>query len=307
MRRRGAELGKQLVALLLFLALAFGLAYLIDFLALVPALQRHDKVATLILGVVRMYTPFLGTIAALKVLGLSIKKGLVRYGLRGGLAEYIIPGILAPYALYGISIAIGLAIGMRITNPVEVLGTLGAKLPVSGIPALIILIASAVINGSTINTLAAIGEEMGWRGFLLGELGPRLGLYPAAIVIGAIWGLWHAPLILLAGYNYPHHPDLTGLAMFVAICIAWSAVLCQLRVLGKSILPPSFAHGNLNAVAGMILLTFKGDEIYTAPLGLLGLAALTIMEVVIGILARGRIERVELYESSEEIFTNIEY
>ncbi len=254
-----------------------------------------------------MYTPFLGAIAAVKLLGLGIRKGLIRYGLRGGLAEYIVLGIAIPYILYAISVVLGIATGIGVVNPVEVLRSLGMKLPMSGGLALALAIVSSVINGSTINTLAAIGEEMGWRGLLLGELGTRLGLYPAAIVIGVVWSLWHAPLILLAGYNYPHHPDILGLAMFTAICVVWSIVMCQLRVLSRSILPPSFMHGNINAVSGMVLLTFRGDEIYTAPLGLLGLAASMILALAIGILARDRLRGVELYESSEEIFTNVEY
>ncbi len=307
MRKRGPDLGKRLVALIAFLVIAFGIAYLIDFLALVPALRRHDRLAALILGVVRMYTPFLGAVVAVKILGLGIKKGLVRYGLRGGLAEYIIPGILAPYALYAISVVLGLATGKSLVNPVEALKALGFRLAIGGELALLLVIASSIINGSTINTIAAIGEEMGWRGFLLSELGPRLGLYPAAMVIGAIWGLWHAPLILLTGYNYPHHPDIVGLAMFIAICVSWSVIMCQLRVLGRSILPPSFMHGNINAVSGVILLTFRGDELYTAPVGFLGLAASMLLALIIGILAKSKLERVELYESGEEIFTNVEY
>jgi len=77
--------------------------------------------------------------------------------------------------------------------------------------------------------------------------------------------------------------------MFTAVCIAWSTIMCQLRVLGGSMLPPSFMHGNLNAISGLTLMTFKGDEIYTAPLGLLGLATSTILAIAIGIPARNRL------------------
>lgn len=41
--------------------------------------------------------------------------------------------------------------------------------------------------------MAALGEELGWRGFLFPRLVPRLGLVGAAIVVGLIWGLWHLP------------------------------------------------------------------------------------------------------------------
>ncbi|UJW85014.1 type II CAAX endopeptidase family protein [Devosia sp. SL43] len=46
--------------------------------------------------------------------------------------------------------------------------------------------------------MAGLGEEIGWRGFLLPRLQPRLGVLPAALVIGAIWGLWHLPADYIA-------------------------------------------------------------------------------------------------------------
>jgi len=46
--------------------------------------------------------------------------------------------------------------------------------------------------------LAALGEEVGWRGFLLPGLQRRLGALPAALVLGAIWGLWHLPADYIA-------------------------------------------------------------------------------------------------------------
>ena len=46
--------------------------------------------------------------------------------------------------------------------------------------------------------MAALGEEVGWRGFLLPRLQPRLGAVPAALAIGALWGLWHLPADYIA-------------------------------------------------------------------------------------------------------------
>ena len=52
----------------------------------------------------------------------------------------------------------------------------------------------------------SFGEEWSWRGYLLPQLLP-LGQWRALLISGAIWGLWHAPLIVL-GANYPGHPIL---------------------------------------------------------------------------------------------------
>jgi uncharacterized protein len=51
--------------------------------------------------------------------------------------------------------------------------------------------------------LAALGEEIGWRGVLLPRLERSIGLLPAAIIVGLLWGLWHLPAdyIALKGFG----------------------------------------------------------------------------------------------------------
>jgi membrane protease YdiL (CAAX protease family) len=56
-----------------------------------------------------------------------------------------------------------------------------------------------VLVGAFINVIPAIGEELGWRGWLLPKRMP-LGTVPALVLSGIIWGIWHAPLVLL---RYP--------------------------------------------------------------------------------------------------------
>jgi membrane protease YdiL (CAAX protease family) len=41
--------------------------------------------------------------------------------------------------------------------------------------------------------LAALGEELGWRGYLYPRLQARFGWLGAALILGVIWGLWHLP------------------------------------------------------------------------------------------------------------------
>ncbi len=86
----------------------------------------------------------------------------------------------------------------------------GAAVP----PALVVAIQAvfAFTLGALFNTLFGLGEELGWRGYLLpGLLG--LGQWRAILVSGVIWGVWHAPIIL-QGHNYPEHP-VPGVFMMV--------------------------------------------------------------------------------------------
>jgi hypothetical protein len=44
-----------------------------------------------------------------------------------------------------------------------------------------------------------LGEEIGWRGFALPRLLPRLGPLGSSVAIGAMWLVWHLPLFWLEG------------------------------------------------------------------------------------------------------------
>ena len=80
----------------------------------------------------------------------------------------------------------------------------GSALPTGLIVA--IQIAFSITLAPLLNTVFALGEELGWRGFLLPSLLP-LGQWRAILMSGVIWGIWHAPAIL-QGHNYPSQPML---------------------------------------------------------------------------------------------------
>ena len=48
---------------------------------------------------------------------------------------------------------------------------------------------------------AGLGEELGWRGFLLPRLQARYSALIASIIVGIVWGLWHLPLFMLEGMS----------------------------------------------------------------------------------------------------------
>lgn len=114
------------------------------------------------------------------------------------------------------------------------------------------------------------GEEFGWRGYLLPRLVP-LGGVPAALLVGLVWGFWHAPLIVLDDFNYPGYPWL-GVPMMMLFCILLSIIFAWLRFRSCSVWPPTLAHAAVNAQAGFaILFLSEGDSLFRAPPGLLGL------------------------------------
>lgn len=121
-----------------------------------------------------------------------------------------------------------------------------------------IQIAAALSIAPLINMLFALGEELGWRGYLLPKLLP-LGQGKAILFSGVIWGLWHAPAIL-QGHNYPSQPVL-GVFLMVVFCVLLGAFLSWLYLRTMSPWAPALAHGAVNAVAGLPLLFLSGVDI----------------------------------------------
>lgn len=121
-----------------------------------------------------------------------------------------------------------------------------------------IQIAAALSIAPLINMLFALGEELGWRGYLLPKLMPS-GQGKAILFSGVIWGLWHAPAIL-QGHNYPSQPVL-GVFLMVVFCVLLGAFLSWLYLRTRSPWAPALAHGAVNAVAGLPLLFLSGLDI----------------------------------------------
>lgn len=136
-----------------------------------------------------------------------------------------------------------------------------------------------LLAGITVNAIAAFGEEVGWRGFLLKSLLP-LGFWRASLIIGTIWGLWHAPLILL-GHNYPEHPVI-GVFMMTLWTILLTPILNYLTLRAKSVLAAAIFHGTLNGTLGLSILYVKGgSDLMVGGTGLAGMLALVILNLLL--------------------------
>jgi len=160
---------------------------------------------------------------------------------------------------------------------------------------LLIQIAQALVAGFTINALFGLGEELGWRGYLLKSLQNKK-LLPASLIIGTVWGLWHFPLILL-GHNYPQHPA-AGVGMMVIWCILLTPMMIYIVIKSKSVITAAIFHGANNAICGITLLYLSGgNDITNGVTGIAGFIAQLLVNCAFFLYDK--------YITKENIFTKI--
>jgi hypothetical protein len=91
-----------------------------------------------------------------------------------------------------------------------------------------------------------LGEELGWRRFALAPLVARLGFLKGCLMLGVVWGIWHAPLYAVGVPGYP--PGVAaGVARHLAICAPLSLILGALHLRGGgSVWPVVGLHAAIN-------------------------------------------------------------
>lgn len=122
------------------------------------------------------------------------------------------------------------------------------------VPASVVVLSQSLLAltlAPFLNMLFTMGEELGWRGFLLPRLLP-LGQWKAVLWSGLIWGLWHAPVII-QGHNYPGYPIL-GVFMMIIFCFLLGTIIAWLYINTKSPWVAALIHGAVNAIAGLPVL-----------------------------------------------------
>jgi hypothetical protein len=180
-------------------------------------------------------------------------EGFADAGLRLGRKRYYLWAWLLFPILFALAGVLTVLLGQARFDPSmsELLTTFRLQSPNTEIPPVETLFPMMMIQGLTISTLLTsiftFGEE----------------------VTGAIWGIWHAPVILM-GYNYPTQPVL-GVLLMTVFCIWISFMLGWLRLASGSVLVPTLGHAVINtgAVTPVFLLTGL-DSAIGGPLGVIG-------------------------------------
>lgn len=278
---------KKLSKSSLFLLTTFTLSYLLA-AALWLSGQNLTSVLGLTISIIYMFIP---TLAVLFVSKIVYKEPIKEScGIRFKFNKwFVVAWLLMPiitFATIGISILLpdvvlapdmaGMLERFKDTLSPERFAQIQQSMNALPINPIWLILIQGMFAGITVNAIAAFGEELGWRGFLLREF-KRMSFAKASLLIGLIWGVWHMPLILM-GHNYPQHPVI-GVFMMTAWCMLLTPIFLYIRLKSKSVIAAAILHGTLNGTAGLAIMFIKGGNDITT--GVTGLPGFIVLGIVI--------------------------
>ena len=141
-----------------------------------------------------------------------------------------------------LAIGIALAAGLVASGVVWATPLAGFYFPNDGVDELINFVITIVFLSLT----AVLGEELGWRGYLLPTI-RSIGRNRALLVVGLVHASWHVPLILLTTLYHADGNRLVVMPLFFATVVAASFVFGYLRLASDSVWPSTVAHATHNA------------------------------------------------------------
>lgn len=99
--------------------------------------------------------------------------------------------------------------------------------------------------GILMSLLFALGEEIGWRGYLVPQLSKMTGFTSVCLISGIVWSVWHYPLIIFSGYN-GGTSILYSLVCFTLMVTGTSFAYAWLRLISGSVWSGMFLHAMHN-------------------------------------------------------------
>lgn len=182
------------------------------------------------------------------VLRLILKSGFGDVGFRIGKGSYYLYAMAIPLLLALLVALISAAFDIRNLSPVS--------------PEQFTQLGPSLLSVLGLGFIGALGEEVGWRGFLL----PKMisgGIKNPYLVSGLVWASWHLPLIAVGGFYQADNALLMALIYGVGI-VAMSYVFSELRVRSGSVWVAAIVHAAHNFffqfMVPVLLLTVPGSR-----------------------------------------------
>jgi len=118
---------------------------------------------------------------------------------------------------------------------------LGASPVVSTIVYVLLIGTFGMVEGMA----TGLGEEIGWRGFLVPELFKTTSYTTTAFISGLVWACWHYPILIWGDYN-SGTPARYGLSCFTVMVVSIAFIFAWLRLKSGSLWTAALLHASHN-------------------------------------------------------------
>lgn len=267
-----------------FMLIAFLAAYIPLTAAGIMYAKGNTLAFMLLFRVVAIALPFLAVIIA----RLPLKK--IGFGIRCKV-KYIIAALIGSQLLSWI----GAAVYFIVFPDSFKLGfdAFTAMLPselssvydlIDPVPFLIVMTVMSLTIIPVSQIIPSLGEEAGWRGVLYPFLKRKFGKTMGRIIGGALWGIWHWPLLIIGGYfygkDYIGYPVLGPVTMCIAL-IVFGIVIDYLYEKTHSIWVASLAHAAMNAASMPMMLVAGSSDSAMSVFGPTAFALIPLVPVLV--------------------------
>jgi uncharacterized protein len=237
---KGAEMASSRRQVLTYLLVVFLFSSVFYFL-IIRARHLGAGGGYYVLGI--MWCPALAAFATLKL----SRRSLRDLGWKWPAAKYALMSWYIPLLYAGIAYLTVWISGLGGFPNHEFVASLTTRmgLRLSPLISAIIYVLLTASFGMVRSVSSALGEEIGWRGFLVPELSNTVGFTGTALISGIVWSLWHYPVLIFADYN-SGTATWYALTCFTVMVIAISFVFAWLRLKSGSLWTGVLLHASHN-------------------------------------------------------------
>jgi membrane protease YdiL (CAAX protease family) len=162
---------------------------------------------------------------------------------------------VTPFAICAVAYGVVWTTGLGGFPNMKTVADLRDSLGLGGLstPVVILLWVALWVTSVSVRTLAsALGEGIGWSGFLAPRLAARYGFTKAALITGAIWASWHFPILLYSDYfDNTSPPAWFALPCFVMQIMGFSVIMLWLRLRSGSLWTGALLNVSVNIFNGL--------------------------------------------------------